>query len=86
MAKKPCILVGRCSNEILKDADISYFHVFLYADEEVRIECCMKQSDGRMNYAQMKKYAEHKDEMRGRQPKNLALVDNLCHLVYTFTN
>lgn len=38
LCKEPCILVGRCGNVILKEAGIQAFHIFLYADTEIRIE------------------------------------------------
>ena len=37
LAKSPCILVGRCADYVLQEAGIPAFHVFLYADLEVRI-------------------------------------------------
>ncbi len=37
LAKKPCIIVGRCSDYILKEAGIESFNVFLYSDIEGRI-------------------------------------------------
>lgn len=39
LAKKgPCIFLGRCSDQILKDAGIDAFHVFLYASTEHRVD------------------------------------------------
>ena len=38
LAHKPCIIVGRCSNEIVKNAYIDVFRIFLYADEEHRLK------------------------------------------------
>lgn len=38
LAKEPCILVGRCANVILKEAGVKAFHIFLYADQEIRNE------------------------------------------------
>ncbi len=36
MAKKPCIMVGRCSNIILREAGVKTFDVFLHASREFR--------------------------------------------------
>lgn len=37
LAKKPCIMVGRCANIILREEGIKTFDVFLYADRAVRL-------------------------------------------------
>ena len=37
LAQQPCIIIGRCSNIILKEAGIPSFHVFLYSDMEHRM-------------------------------------------------
>lgn len=37
LSKEPCIIVGRCANFILREANVPAFSVFLYADEELRI-------------------------------------------------
>jgi cytidylate kinase len=36
LAKKPCIMVGRCSNIILREAGVKTFDVFLHADRDFR--------------------------------------------------
>ncbi len=36
LAKQPCIMVGRCSNIILREAGVETFDVFLHADREFR--------------------------------------------------
>ena len=36
LAKNPCIMVGRCSNIILREAGVKTFDVFLHADREFR--------------------------------------------------
>lgn len=38
LAKSPCIIVGRCSNKILREAGIPSFDVFLHADPAIRIK------------------------------------------------
>ena len=36
LAKKPCIMVGRCSNIILREAGVKSFDIFLHADRAFR--------------------------------------------------
>ncbi len=36
LARKPCIMVGRCSNIILREAGVKTFDVFLHADRDFR--------------------------------------------------
>ncbi len=36
LAKKPCIMVGRCSNIILREAGVKTFDIFLHADKAFR--------------------------------------------------
>lgn len=62
LAKKPCIIVGRGANAILRDAGIESFDIFLYADKETRIQRTME----RMNFSKeaAKKYLDKKDEFR----------------------
>lgn len=38
LAKSPCIIVGRCSNKILREAGIPSFDVFLHAAPAIRIK------------------------------------------------
>ena len=43
MAKKPCVIVGRCADDILRDEDI--LRVFVYADLGYRIACVCEAFD-----------------------------------------
>lgn len=36
MAKEPCLIVGRCADDVLRDEDI--LRVYIYADMEVRVD------------------------------------------------
>ena len=38
LARNPCIIVGRCSNKILREAGIPSFDVFLHAAPAIRIK------------------------------------------------
>jgi len=38
LAKNPCIIVGRCADYVLTQAEKNVFKVYLYADEDVRIK------------------------------------------------
>lgn len=50
MAKKPCIMVGRCSNIILREAGVETFDVFLHADSAFRREHALELNEyGRMD-------------------------------------
>ncbi|MBR0468399.1 MAG: cytidylate kinase-like family protein [Mogibacterium sp.] len=40
LAKSPCIIVGRCANNILKEAGIGSFNIYLYAGLDCRIRRC----------------------------------------------
>lgn len=42
LAEKPCVIVGRCSDYILKDRN-DVFNVFIYADDEARKKRIIKQ-------------------------------------------
>ena len=62
LAKKPCIIVGRCSNRILRDAGIPSFDIFLYADREHRLKRTLELNE----YKDMDpaKYMEKRDHLR----------------------
>lgn len=69
----PCIIVGRCANDILKKASIPSFDVFLYADKDIRIERAkVIKPDGVNDY---KKYVEKRDTLRGNYYKQYAKAD-----------
>ena len=37
LAQKPCILIGRCADQVLRKEGISCFNIFLYADLAYRV-------------------------------------------------
>ena len=62
LAKEPCIIVGRCSNIILREAGIKTFDVFLTADKEFRIRRATELAEnGTMD---VEKYVERRDHWR----------------------
>ncbi len=63
LSKSPCIIVGRCANIILREAGVFSYDVFLYADLDTRIKRAaeLKEAD----IADMKKYVEKRDHLRG---------------------
>lgn len=62
LSKEPCIIVGRSANYVLQKAGIPSFNVFLYADEEKRIERARELGDhGDMD---VRKYVHRRDTMR----------------------
>lgn len=67
MLEKPCIVIGRCSNLIYREAGINSFDIFLYADEEVRLKRAIER-DGKPDIDM--KYIEKKDSKRENYYKN----------------
>ncbi len=63
LAKKPCIIVGRCSNHILDEAGIPAFHVFLYADLATRLHRASELNPGKSE-EELKKIVERHDKLR----------------------
>ncbi|MCR5747930.1 MAG: cytidylate kinase-like family protein [Lachnospiraceae bacterium] len=62
LSKSPCIIVGRCSNVILREAGIPTFDIFLYADKDIRIKRAGDIIKDKKVDAL--KYLEHKDALR----------------------
>ena len=62
LAQKPCIIIGRCANVILKDAGVDCFRVFLYADEEHRWSRAEEIAEN--GDADLKRYLSKRDSMR----------------------
>ena len=61
-AKKDCIIVGRCSNIILREAGVETFDIFLHAPKPFRIRRCEELGDyGKMN---PEKYLDRCDHWR----------------------
>lgn len=62
LAEKPCILVGRCSNMILREAGIPSFNVFLCASREFRRNRAAElKENGNMD---LDKYIDRRDHWR----------------------
>ncbi len=62
LAEKPCIIVGRCSNIILREEGIRSFDVFLTADKEFRLKRAAELAEnGEMD---LEKYVERRDHWR----------------------
>ena len=62
LAKNPCIIVGRCSNIILRDENIPSFDVFLYADMEHRIKRAAELKEN--GKEDLEKYVEKREHLR----------------------
>ncbi len=62
LSESPCIIVGRCSNVILREAGVFTFDIFLYADKDIRI----KRAGDLIKDKKVDplKYLEHKDALR----------------------
>lgn len=81
--EKPCIIVGRCSNVILRAAGIPSFDVFLFADENIRAERAKSLVSGEVT--DYKKYIEKRDAFRknyyekyAKENMEIAIDYNIC--------
>lgn len=61
LAKQPCIILGRCASEILKDQP-NVFNVYVCADKEDRIQRIMKKES--LSYEAAKAMLEENDRER----------------------
>lgn len=62
LAKNPCIIVGRCSNVILREAGIPSFDIFLHAEYAIRVERVKALVSDKVT--SIEKYVERVDEQR----------------------
>ena len=62
LAKDPCIILGRCASEILKDQP-NVFNIYVVADKEDRIHRIMKKEN--LPYDEAKADIEKNDRQRG---------------------
>ena len=63
LAKEPCILVGRAAGNILREAGINSFNIYLYADIETRVKRCAELNP-ELKPSQMEKYVRKIDSDR----------------------
>jgi cytidylate kinase len=62
LSKKPCIIVGRCANILLRREGIPTFDIFLMADETFRLNRTMELSEyGKL---EPKRYMAERDHLR----------------------
>ena len=62
LSKEPCIIIGRCSNVILKEAGVPVFRIFLYSDLDHRLKRAAEIAEnGNMD---LKKYLAKRDDRR----------------------
>ncbi len=61
LAEKPCIILGRCASDILKDR-MNVLNIFVCADKEDRIQRIMKKEQ--LSYDEAKEKVEKTDEER----------------------
>ena len=62
LARNPCIIVGRCSNKILREAGIPSFDVFLHAAPAIRIK--RAEALAPEDVSNVAKFVEKVDEQR----------------------
>ena len=61
LAEKPCIILGRCASEILKDRK-NVFNIYVCADKEDRLQRIMAKAS--ITYEEAKEKVERTDEER----------------------
>ena len=64
--KSSCVIVGRCADFILRDANVRLFRLFVYADIESRLKRCMERAPEGENLTEkeLRKYIRRIDRMR----------------------
>ena len=62
LAKNPCIIIGRCSNMILRNEGIPSFDIFLYADKKARVQRAIELAE--FGSMEPMKYLEKRDHHR----------------------
>ena len=78
LAEKPCIIVGRLSNVILKSENIETFDIFLYADFEKRMKHIGELGENGSH--DLKKFVEKRDALRSNYYKHYSGNNfNSCH-------
>ena len=78
LAEKPCIIVGRLSNVILKSENIETFDIFLYADFETRMKHIGELGENGSH--DLKKFVEKRDVLRSNYYKHYSGNNfNSCH-------
>lgn len=68
LSKQPCIIVGRCANFILREANIPAFSVFLYADLELRIKRAGELAEN--GSMELRRFVEKVDTQRDNYCRN----------------
>lgn len=78
LAQKPCIIVGRCANSILRQANVESLNIFLYADMDTKLARARELKPDFKG--DLKKYVEKRDALRSTYYKKYAEsgLDN-CH-------
>lgn len=69
LAKNPCIIIGRCSDHILKEHNIPSFHIFLFADPEFRLPRAAELNPGKSE-EQLRKLMKKTDDLRATYYKH----------------
>ncbi len=62
LAKSPCIIVGRCADDILRKAGIDAFNIYLYADVKSRAKRAVELAEN--GTTSIEKYIEKRDKLR----------------------
>ena len=62
LSKQPCIIVGRCSNIILREENIPSLDVFLYAKKSFRLKRAAELAEN--GEEDLSKYVDRRDQLR----------------------
>lgn len=62
LSKSPCIIVGRCADDILRKAGINAFSIYLYADVKSRAKRATELAEN--GTTSIEKYIEKRDKLR----------------------
>ncbi len=63
LAQKPCIIVGRCADHILTEANIPSFHIYLYGSPEKRMKRA-RELNPEVDDTTLRKYIDKVDKNR----------------------
>ena len=73
LAEKPCIIVGRCSNFILREAKIPSFDVFLSGSREFRLKRAAELAEN--GDTDLEKFVDRRDHLRSTYYKAYTMHD-----------
>ena len=84
LAKSPCIMVGRCADQILKEAGIDVLSIYLHAPFEIKLK--RAQELGKNGELKLEKYMEKIDRHRALYYKQYTgcVISDARNYTFTF--